>query len=990
MKKYQKEWESLKTFLRGDALDNCKEKVAEENYKMLVLVDFAIFLFSFGLFLCAVLTNMDQMLLETYGFFFVVSIVIYWVLRYIIKPHSKLVPIMIGVEYIVVNSCLLRIGLVYHKDTPATSFYIFLALGLCFFMKPKNLILLQTFCGGLFAVLSILLKPYSVAVLDAANAVMMVIISVVLGSTILHFRINAMQKLEQRDQALKVSQLYHSVLDETQTGIAVHDIQTGEIFYGNQKMKEIYGISEDVLEFKKDSALYRERGRKHLNLDVAELRNGKTIEATEYHRTTGRFYQVKGKCIDWYGREAYVEYLTDITDSRRFNEQLRHAHEDLQKKYQEALMYRENAVTDDVIASSRINLTHGYIEEMRIGKEEGFEKQYHYAVDLLTRASAFTKKNWILPEQARRMMPEHLLEGYANGKTRYAELYAAELKDGRRVWLKTEATLVERPETADIIAFCYSRDVTRENELSHILEKIMSFEYDEIYIIDSTSGRISAVAEGMYAMDSDTNDGTYEEKLERLKSRTKSEQDAADIGKKLSLKRICRKLERSTTYVKEVPLRSKRGYMRLKQLRYMYLDNEIGTILFTMKDIDAVVKEEKAKQERLQVALHMAEAANKTKTNFLASMSHEIRTPMNAIIGLASIMKEEAANEKTVLECTDKLDSASRYLLSLLNDILDMSKIESGNVILQKQRFKTDEFWQSVNTLAAAQAKPAGITYEYVAEGELSDAYIGDGTRLQQIFVNLINNAMKFTPSGGTVKVTVSEPEKLSGRVRLRTQVSDTGIGISEEFLPKLFEAFMQEHDGRTSTYGGSGLGLSIAKSYANLMDGDITVKSELGEGTTFLVEVWLDMVEEAKRALKKEKKVVEINESCFVGKRILLAEDHPLNTMVATRLLEKKGMIVAHAENGEKAVEMLAASDEFEYAAILMDIRMPVMDGIEAAKAIRALERADAKAIPIIAMTANAYDEDRKMTSDAGMNAHLAKPIETQLLYEILYKYMK
>ncbi len=990
MEKIKKKLETMKIFFRGEALERSADKVAAENYRMLILVDFAIFLFSTGLLGFAIFGKMERMLVETYSYFLVASIVIWWILHYIVKVQQRLIPLMIVVEYVVVNIYLLRIGIIYHNDSPATSFYIFLALSFCFLMKPKYLVMLQLFCGGLFAITSILMKPYTASYLDVLNTIMMVIISCVLGCNILNFRMTSMRKLEQRDHALKVSQLYHSILDETQTGIAVHDIQTGEIFYGNEKMKEIYGISGDVAELKQDSVLYQERGRKHINLDIDALRNGETTEATEYHRASGRFYQVKGKRIDWYGREAYVEYLSDITDSRRFNEQLRHAHEELQKKYQEALLYRENAVSDDVIASSRINLTHGYIEEMRIGTEEGFEKQYLYAVDLLTRASAFTRKNWILPEQARRMTPEHLLEGFANGKTRFAELYAAELKDGKHAWVKTEVTLVERPETADIIAFSYSRNVTRENELSHILEKIMSFEYDEIYIIDSINGSVSAVAKGVYALDNHMKDGTYEDKLESLKVRTKTEEDRVMLGKKLNLNRICRKLEKSNTYVKEVPLRSKSGFIRLKQLRYMYLDNTIGTILFTMKDIDAVVKEEKAKQERLQMALHMAEAANATKTNFLASMSHEIRTPMNAIIGLASIMKEEASNEQTVLECTDKLDSASRYLLSLLNDILDMSKIESGNVMLQKQRFKTATLWESVNTLAMTQARSAGITYIFESKKELSEAYIGDTTRLQQIFINLINNAMKFTPSGGTVKVTVSEEETVKGRVHLKVTVSDTGIGISKEFLPKLFEAFMQEHDGRTSVYGGSGLGLSIAKSYANLMGGDINVESELGKGTTFIVEVWLDMVEEAKRALKKvTKNVDEIDELTFVGKRILLAEDHPLNTMVATRLLEKKGMIVVHAENGKKAVDMIETSEEFAYDAILMDIRMPVMDGIEAAKAIRELDRADTKVIPIIAMTANAYDEDRKMTSEAGMNDHLAKPIETQLLYQTLYKYM-
>lgn len=989
MEQFKRKIDGVKKFFRAETLEKCSDKVADENYRMLVLVDFGIFLFSSGLFLCAVINKMEKILIDTYAFFFVVSIILWWALHYIVKQHAKLISYMIGVEYVVINLYLLRIGILYHSDSAATSFYIFLSLGFCFLMKPINLIILQVVCGGLFSILSLLMKTYPVAILDVMNSVMMIAISSVLGCNILNFRMNSMQKLEQRDQALKVSKLYHSILDETQNGIAVHDIHTGEIFYGNQKMKEIYGISEDVSELKQDSVLYRERGRKHMNLDIEALRRGETIEATEYHRTSGRFYQVKGKRIDWYGREAYVEYLSDITDSRRFNEQLRHAHEELQKKYQEALLYRENAVSDDVIASSRINLTHGYVEEMRIGKEEGFEKQYRYAVDMLTRASAFTKKNWIMPEQARRMMPEYLLEGFANGKTKYAELYAAELRDGRHAWVKAEVSLVERPETADIIAFCYSRDVTKENLLSHILEKIMSFEYDEIYVIDSMNGRISSVAQGMYAMDAQILEGTYEDKLESLKSRCEAEKDRANIEKKLNLKRICRKLEKNSTYVKEVPLRSKSGYIRLKQLRYMYLD-QIGTILFTMKDIDAVVKEEKAKQERLQMALHMAESANTTKTNFLASMSHEIRTPMNAIIGLSSIMKEEAANEQTVLECTEKLDSASKYLLALLNDILDMSKIESGNVMLQKQRFKNATLWESVNTIAMAQAKPAGITYIFETKKELSEAYIGDATRLQQIFINLINNAMKFTSAGGTVKVSVSEHENVMGRVRLKVKVADTGIGISEAFLPKLFEAFMQEHDGRTSRYGGSGLGLSIAKSYAKLMDGDITVESELGKGTTFTVEVWLDMVEEAKRALKKEVKTVEMDELMFVGKRILLAEDHPLNTMVAKRLLEKKGMIVAHAENGEKAVEMLKESEEFTYDAILMDIRMPVMDGLEASNAIRQLDRSDAKVIPIIAMTANAYDEDRKMTSNAGMNAHLAKPIETQLLYETLYKYMK
>ena len=411
-------------------------------------------------------------------------------------------------------------------------------------------------------------------------------------------------------------------------------------------------------------------------------------------------------------------------------------------------------------------------------------------------------------------------------------------------------------------------------------------------------------------------------------------------------------------------------------------NEQTGILLLMLSDVEDIVKEEKEKQEQLAKALAMAEAANEAKTNFLAGMSHEIRTPMNAIIGLNSMIRSSIDDRNQVLDYTEKLDSASRYLLALLNDILDMSRIESGNMKLAVRAFSGDKFWDNVNMLAKTQALMAGVGYSFDRERKISEVYIGDATRLEQIMINLINNAVKFTPEGGSVDVAVTEQE-VNERVQLTAVVSDNGIGIAKDFLPKVFDIFTQQHEENTSVYGGSGLGLSIARNYARMMDGDITVQSTEGEGTVFTVTVKLDF---DRRKKERKEKTEDIS---FAGKRILLVEDHPLNVIVAKGLLEKKQFEVVTAENGRKAVELVENFPEYYFDAVLMDIRMPVLDGIGAARELRALDREDVKDLTIIAMTANAGEEDRKQTREAGMNEHLAKPIDPKLLYATLQKFI-
>ena len=777
---------------------------------------------------------------------------------------------------------------------------------------------------------------------------------------------------------MSMEELYGELLDKSETAIYVKDMDTHEVYYVNRKAKEIFQIDADIIGRKCYQVLHHNPESCENCPMMGECPPEEWKQEIYYHK---RYYAVEGKKIDWCGKRACAVYHTDITEKKAVQAQIRQSKEEVRKRYQDELSYREKNLRENLLTMSRLNLTYWVVEEMQVGTKGGYEKEYRQKMDFEERAKAYAPKIWLTEEQKQKLSPWGLLRLFREGVESFSEEYIAETYEGRHLWVKVEVNLLKRPDTAEVVAFLYSHDVTMESKLRQILEHVMAFEYDEIYTVDGVTKTFDAVLTGQYALDHQITQGNYEEGIRFLMKRTDVPEDKERIRRELSLDNLRQHLQSENAYEMEVSLISKNGKKRLKQIRCMYLNRQIETLLLTLSDIEDVVKEEKAKQQRLGEALKMAEIANQAKTNFLASMSHEIRTPMNAIIGLNSIIREEIDNREQVLDCTEKLESASGYLLALLNDILDMSRIESGNVVLLHQTFDARKFWDNVNMIAKAQAIPAMVDYQFERSGEKVEIYVGDATRLEQIMINLINNAIKFTSKGGYVRVNVQE-EVAEQKVHLKVIVSDNGIGIAKEFIPRIFDAFTQQHEGNTTEYGGSGLGLSIARSYARLMGGDIVVASEEGKGTTFTAGMQLDLAQEETSKGKESVPQKEVN---FAGKRVLLVEDHPLNTMVATRLLEKRGMKVIHAENGKEALEVFENSEENYFDAILMDIRMPVMDGVEATRRIRKLSRMDAKFVPVIAMTANAYEEDCRQTKEAGMVAHLAKPIDPKLLYETL-----
>ena len=378
-------------------------------------------------------------------------------------------------------------------------------------------------------------------------------------------------------------------------------------------------------------------------------------------------------------------------------------------------------------------------------------------------------------------------------------------------------------------------------------------------------------------------------------------------------------------------------------------------------------------QRQLKESNEAALRANRAKTVFLSHMSHDFRTPVNGILGMAERIRRKKDEPETVDDCLDKIKGAAGHLLELMDDVLDMSRLKFGEIRLARSPFDLNEELSRVRSIAEEPAKVKGIALEFRMDGAVHTRLLGSPMHLRRILLNLVSNAVKYNHPGGRVDVSVREVGGDDRRVALRFVVRDTGIGMSEEFVQKsLFHPFTQEHDNARTEYQGTGLGMAIVSDLVKFMGGAIGVESRLGEGTTFTVQLEFDLNPAEPPAATDAQPLTDIS-----GMRVLVAEDNDLNLEIARCMLQDAGVKTAEARNGREAVEKFAASEEGAFDAILMDVMMPVMDGMQAARAIRALPRQDAADVPIIAMTANAFAEDQSRARDCGMTKYLTKPVD-------------
>ena len=417
-----------------------------------------------------------------------------------------------------------------------------------------------------------------------------------------------------------------------------------------------------------------------------------------------------------------------------------------------------------------------------------------------------------------------------------------------------------------------------------------------------------------------------------------------------------------------------------QKAEYEKRNNELH--LQTMKEMEVVNQKLKKAKNVATEALQTAENANKAKTDFLSNMSHDIRTPMNAIIGITSLIRHDAGNKAKVIEYADKIDISSQHLLGIINDVLDMSKIEAGKTVFKYSDFSILDLVQELNTIFHTQIYEKQQTLTIIKENIQHEWVNGDQVHLIQIFSNLLSNAVKYTQEGGEIQFFVEECEtKSSVYAKYRFLVSDNGMGMSADFKDTIFDAFTRAESSLTNKIQGTGLGMAITKNLVEAMGGTIDVESELGQGSCFEVLMDLKIAEDRTVALVTQEETDEQDGNILQGMKFLCAEDNELNAEILTELLKIEGAECTICENGEEILKAFEQSAPGDYDMILMDVQMPVMNGYEATRAIRRSSHELAKTIPIIAMTANAFSEDIQHSLAAGMNAHVSKPVEMKVL---------
>jgi signal transduction histidine kinase/CheY-like chemotaxis protein len=525
--------------------------------------------------------------------------------------------------------------------------------------------------------------------------------------------------------------------------------------------------------------------------------------------------------------------------------------------------------------------------------------------------------------------------------------------------------------------------VMNEAKEYNILEKAVQMEMDFVMYVDVETEEFHTIITDSQRNVVPQETGKYSEMIARDIPMYFHPDDQQFCAKMFELSNIRKELEERETYIIIYRVNSGKVQLR-KETKVYYQDESHDTLVFVRRDVTEIYREEEAQKERLYKAMMETKQANEAKNEFLIRMSHEIRTPMNSIIGLSYLSRENIDNSRQVVENLNKIESSANFLRSFIDDILNLSQIESGNIALHESDTGFMEFLNRLIQRTEQKAKEKDIHFLVEKRGKFSDQYHFDADNLEKAIGNVLQNAVRFTQSNGQITFItelLSEDEERAG---IRFEVRDTGIGMDKSFLSHIYEPFAQENPGATTLYGGTGLGLSITKNIIEMMDGRIDVYSEKEKGSTFIITVQLATVEGAKQ--RNGRSGSDQNEDYdFSGRRILLVEDNEINIEITRNILEHKHFEVEVALDGRKGLDAFLEHDAGYYDAILMDIRMPNMDGLMATRAIRESSHPDHSRIPIIAMTANAFEEDVRKSFEAGMDAHLSKPVDIRQMYQTL-----
>ena len=675
---------------------------------------------------------------------------------------------------------------------------------------------------------------------------------------------------------------------------------------------------------------------------------------------------------------------------------------EIAQNYQEAFIYKafgyfECNLTKDILNGDFYRLSRGKILPFVKRGRSNEEVHYTQSITSWAKESLLSNHREFLEIASR----DNLIKMYESGKLTTSICYWAFPEDGKPVCLE-QVFYLSKDKAGDVHTFCIVRDVserernrTQASQMDAMLNGITS-DYESIFYIDLDrdtyfSFRTSkALQECIKRIDVQTH---YSRQMEALVDLVVVKEDRLKTYGRMQRDYILNYLEREPVLFIEFKanLDGKDQFYRAKFTRDKNSHTGNCVILgFCNVDEERRTELEQREQQSrqkdaLEKATAKAEAANAAKSRFLFNMSHDIRTPMNAILGFASMARKYIDNKAQALDYLEKVALAGDHLLNLINDVLDMAHIESGKVNLKQDPINLREFITKFVSIVQESAANNGISLELSLNGIQNENIYADGMHLERSLLNILSNAIKYSPKGSRVEFTVRQIPSFEGFANFDFIVKDYGIGMSKDFLAHVFEAFTRERTSTTSGVTGTGLGLSITKNLIEMMGGKMEIESEQGKGTTVICHLSFNIQDKFYIFQKEEEKPVNTDFSIFKDKRVLLVEDNELNREIAVDNLRELGFLVEEAENGAESIQMLKSNKPGYYDLILMDIQMPIMDGYEAATEIRKLGNPGYSNIPIIAMTANAFEEDKQKAFQSGMNGHLTKPVAPQKLSDYL-----
>lgn len=813
--------------------------------------------------------------------------------------------------------------------------------------------------------------------------------------------------IQEKNQNDEVEEL-ESVPDDTPLG-RVDDVEPVELVelendveYFNKN--EFNLRTEDVVLGWIYSGVIQREYREQFHQMLSDFRNGKTKKSIEIDIPIGirdiqnniqteRWKHIVYRAIKTEGDKVIraICSATDVTSQKR-----------AEREY-EGIMKYQSFVQQSYPAYTRINLTKNavlerFINVLDIGK---YIKGNTALSELEFIREIITTRNQNR-SFASTLDREELIIAFKNGARQRECDFCYKFSNNALHWFNLCIELASNPSTGDIEAYCYLKDITSQKISAITKDSVLNEDVEYIFWLNKNTKEcqfINKSESASWISESDTIE--YDNFISILLKKKIPASDKEKIKDDFNIEKIEEQLLTTSEVRFTYHTRKEDGSIEIKQEKVYYLEKEANILIYVCTDITAITMMENQQNEKLALAIKQAEKANASKSDFLSRMSHDLRTPMNGIMGIAELASKELDDPEALERDIQKIRSSSSYMLGLLNDILDMSKIESGKLEIHQTKASAGNCLENIITLAHVMCDKKNITFYCNKNPDKYRDYIinVDVLHIQQVAMNLISNASKFTPPGGRIEFLLDATLAAKDRIHLVAVVRDTGVGMTSEFQKIMYEAFTQ--DSNSVNKVGTGLGLTIVHSLIDLMGGTIDCVSAPGEGTEFTINIDIEKPEiledeefhfsnDTDLDISVESSDKAVQEVSVKGKRALLVEDDELNQEIASRLLMNEGMKVEIAGNGLEALNMFSESEPNYYDIVLMDIMMPVMDGFQSTHLLRTLDREDAKKVPIIAMSANAFTEDIERCIEAGMNAHIAKPIETEKMFKTIKENLK